>query len=225
MWKRACVVGAVAVSACAGGHGAMGDAASGRDVPPREDVPSAPVGALAGLPTHSPAAEGRFMTHDNCMSCHARPRGCCATRGGNDVSPPTLWRTSMKAVVGARPLLARGRRAGARGHAPRPRHHRERHLHPLPRPRGQRRRCRTRWRRSTSTTSPAGRPRRAPRPRGRHLHRLPPDHRARASAPPRATPAASCSTPSAAHLRPPRQPLHHAHDERRQLHPHRRRPT
>jgi hypothetical protein len=103
MWKRAFGVGAVAVSACAGGHGAMGDAATGRDVPPREDVPPAPVGALAGLPMQVSAAEGRFMTHDRCALCHAQAPGVLSDSAGRDVSPPTLWRGSMMSMSGRDP--------------------------------------------------------------------------------------------------------------------------
>ncbi|MBK8692985.1 MAG: hypothetical protein IPN17_11995 [Deltaproteobacteria bacterium] len=56
------------------------------------------VAALAPLPPHSAASQGRFMTHEQCESCHAQATGVLTDSAGRDVSPPRLWRTSMMSM-------------------------------------------------------------------------------------------------------------------------------
>lgn len=90
---------------------APSDAQGARDVPATpadvvlpdvvlEPDPDAgpPADALANLPAHASTRAGRFMTHDNCMSCHRAATGVLRDSAETDVSPTALWRTSMKAV-------------------------------------------------------------------------------------------------------------------------------
>lgn len=66
------------------------------DVPKEDAGPQAP--PLDPLPAHVTAQAGRFMSHDNCALCHAPANGVMRDGAGRDVSPPSLWRTSMMSM-------------------------------------------------------------------------------------------------------------------------------
>lgn len=74
-----------------------------RDASVEERDAGPAVDALGALPGHATAREGRFASHDNCQTCHAAATGVFRDAMGRDVSPPSLWRTSIKAVAARDP--------------------------------------------------------------------------------------------------------------------------
>ncbi len=61
---------------------------------------------LAPLPPAASAGTDHFVTHDRCASCHQAQDGTTALRdaSGRDVSPVSLWRTSMMSFAARDPV-------------------------------------------------------------------------------------------------------------------------